>query len=78
METEFNSENKNRLRRRDQQEAVGDGRASGVACQSPLCKGRVQNNPAGALGFCHIVRLAVSTGIVDCGGLILKERGERV
>lgn len=78
METEFNSENKKRLKRRDQQAAVGEGRAAGVACQTPLCKGRVPNNPAGALGFCHIVCLAVSAGIVDCGGLILKERGERV
>lgn len=38
METEFNSENKNRLKRRDQQEAVGVGRAVGARVKFPYAK----------------------------------------
>jgi len=37
-------------------------------------KGRVQNNSEGARGSCHILCLVASTGIVDCCGLILKEK----
>ena len=37
-------------------------------------KGRVQNNSEGARGSCHILCFVASTRIVDCGGLILKEK----
>lgn len=49
-----------------------------MACvELPYAKRRVQNNSEGPLGFCHILCLAVSTGIVDCSELILKEKGKK-
>lgn len=54
---------------------MGAGEGSGKRVL--YAKGRVQSNSEGALGFCHIVCLAVSTGTVDSGGLILKENGRK-
>lgn len=55
---------------------MGAGEGSGTRVL--YAKGRrVQSNSEGALGFCHIVCLAVSTGTVDSGGLILKENGRK-
>lgn len=61
----------------NQKEGVGGRGEEWQVLERSYAKRRVQSDSQGALGFCYILRLAVSTGTVDCGGLILKEKWEK-
>lgn len=75
METELNSGNENRLRS-SSGGSVGARRGGGwqVVNSSRLKRKGPEQFGRLSRGSCHVLCLVASTGIVDCGGLILKEK----